>query len=269
MKAVILAAGVGRRLDGGDDHPPKALLRFDGKTLLQRHLEILAACGVREAAIVVGYRAETIEAEIGRLGRRDDVQLLFNPRFREGSIVSLWTARQVLAGAGERPVLLMDADVLYDSRLMARLVGSAHANCLLLDRNIEPGDEPVKLCVRGGRIVDFQKRPTVAHDWHGESVGFFKLSPPVAAAVAERCGAYVENGQAAFEYEEAIRDLILESLPGTFDFEDITGLPWTGIDFAEDVRRAASEVLPRLEPLPGGASAAAGAADAAHPISPA
>jgi choline kinase len=265
MKAVILAAGVGRRLDGGDDHPPKALLRFDGKTLLQRHLEILASCGVRDVGIVVGYRAEAIEAELGRLGRRGDVQTLFNSRFREGSIVSLWTARQALAGAGDRPLLLMDADVLYDRRLMARLVGSAHANCLLLDRNIEPGDEPVKLCVRGGRIVDFQKRPTVAHEWHGESVGFFKFSPAIAASVAERCDAYVANGQAAFEYEEAIRDLILESLPGTFDFEDISGLPWTEIDFAEDLRRAMTEVLPLLEPLDARPAAAAAPAAAPRP----
>ncbi len=53
-------------------------------------------------------------------------------------------------------------DVLYDERLMARLLDSALPDCLLLDREIEPGDEPVKLCVRDGRIVDFRKRPTDA-----------------------------------------------------------------------------------------------------------
>src|SRR5918997_237686 len=83
-------------------------------------------------------------------------------------------------GVPEPKVLLKDGDVLYDTRLMERLVRSGIGNCLLMDRNIEPGDEPVKLCIRDGRIVDFHKIPKNAHDWHGESVGFFRLSPAIA-----------------------------------------------------------------------------------------
>ena len=70
----------------------------------------------------------------------------------------------------------MDGDVIYDTRLMRQLIDAPLDNCLLMDRNIEPGDEPVKLCIRDGRIVDFHKRPTEAHDWHGES-GASSASP--------------------------------------------------------------------------------------------
>jgi choline kinase len=244
LKAVLLAAGVGRRLGGDADHPPKALIRFGGKSLLRRHLEILAAFGVAEIAIVVGYKQAAIEEEARRAGVKTRLRFLENPRFREGSMVSLWTARDVLEGGGE--VLLMDADVLYDHRLLGRLVTSPLPNCLLLDRDIEPGDEPVKLCVAGGRIVDFHKVPKVAHEWHGESVGFFRFAPEVAAGLARRSDGYVAAGQTTLEYEEAIRDMILASPAGTFGFEDITGLPWTEIDFPQDVRRAEIEILPKL-----------------------
>jgi choline kinase len=151
----------------------------------------------------------------------------------------------------------MDADVLYDYRLMARLVESRHVNCFLMDREIEPGEEPVKLCVREGRLVDFHKVARGACDYYGESVGFFRLSPPVAARLAARAEAYISGGRRGEWYEEAIRDELVESEAGTFGFEDVTGLPWIEIDFPEDVARARDEILPRLA-APRGAAAFSG-----------
>ena len=67
MKAIMLAAGVGRRLYGDSKtQPPKALLSFAGKTLLQRHVDILRALGVSELVLVVGFRRELIVAEARR-----------------------------------------------------------------------------------------------------------------------------------------------------------------------------------------------------------
>jgi choline kinase len=159
--------------------------------------------------------------------------------------VSLCAGSLVLRGGA--PVILMDADVIYDDRLMARLVGSAAGEVLLLDREIEPGDEPVKLCIRDGAIVDFRKRPTEAHDWHGESVGFFRFTTTAAAELADRAAEYLTSGRRGLEYEEPIRDMIMASPPHRFGFEDISGLPWTEIDFPEDVVKA-DALLPELQP---------------------
>lgn len=255
MKAVILAAGVGERLGSGPDHPPKALLRFGDKSLLARHMEILHHCGVPEVVIATGYRADLVEAELVAIGAKCDddgfARCVLNPHFQEGSIVSLWTVRAELAGDGG--VLLMDADVLYDHRLIERLLRSRHASCFLLDRDIEPGDEPVKLCVHGGNLVEFRKVVRGTYDYCGESVGFFRLSPEVARRLAETAETYVAAGRRGECYEEALRDVLLESPAGTFGFEDVTGLPWIEIDFPEDVRRAREEILPRLaRPVPEG-----------------
>ena len=244
MKVLLLAAGVGRRLGDSINPVPKALLRFGEKSLLQRHIEILHSFSVTDITITVGHLAETISDEIAGLGLSGQVRTLNNPRYREGSVVSLWTGRDVLT-SGET-VVLMDADVLYDARVMAQLLIGEPENCFLLDRAIAPGDEPVKLCIRDGRIVDFHKRPQVEHDWHGESVGFFRLTPPVAAELAARADRYVEEGRAQFEYEEPMRDMVLAAPPGRFGYAEVTGLPWTEIDFAEDVRRAQTAIFPHL-----------------------
>ena len=240
-RALILAAGVGRRLNGSAGPLPKALLPFDGRTQLARHIAALHACGVEDVTVVAGFEAEQVAAAVRDHPR---VRLVINPDYREGSVVSLWAARDVLRAG--RPVVLMDADVLCDVRLMRRLLSSAHPNALLLDRDIEPGDEPVKLCIRGGAIVDFHKRPQAPHDWHGESVGFFRFTPEAAADLAARTEGYVAGGRRTMEYEEPIRDMMQGAQPGVFGFEDITGLPWTEIDFPEDVAKA-SNLLPRLQ----------------------
>jgi choline kinase len=244
MKATILAAGRGRRLGAFGDEP-KILLRFGGESLLARHLAILRACGVDDVALVVGFNAASIERELARLGETG-ITLIGNPRYLEGSIVSFWQARDRL-GQSE-PAILMDGDVIYDVRMMRSLLDEPAANCLLMDRNIEPGDEPVKLCVRDGRIVDFHKRPTEPHDWHGESVGFFRLAGPEMAAIIAAADELIEGGGHGLEYEEAIR-LVMQQRPERFGFADVTGLPWTEIDFPEDVEKA-EQLLDELADAP-------------------
>ena len=241
--AIILAAGVGRRLGPQNLEAPKVLLAFDGASLLERHLRILRQAGIAEVTIVVGYAADQIRSALPLVSEGLTVHTIENPDFREGSVVSLWAARGVLRSGA--PIILMDGDVLYDHRLMARLVASRHADALLLDREIEPGDEPVKLCVRDGAIVDFRKKPTEAHDFYGESVGFFRFTPQTAAELADRADAYVNSGRRGMEYEEPIRDMMMQSAPERFGFEDVTGLPWTEIDFPEDVLKATA-LLPEL-----------------------
>jgi choline kinase len=220
------------------------LLPFGGKTLLQRHIEILRRHGIDELVLGVGYRHDDIERQIAALGAQGFVRTVFNEDFEEGNIVTLWALRDELCC--DEPVLLMDADVLYDEALFARLVNSRHRNCLLLDRIYDPGDEPVKICVRDGEIVEFRKWLSAEFDFCGESVGFFKLSPEIAEKIVFQTGLSLRQGRRHEPYEETIRDVLLTSPRGTFAFEDITGMPWIEIDFAADVERANTEVLPRI-----------------------
>ena len=247
--AVLLAAGVGRRL--GDSHEgPKLLLEFGGRTLLERHIRALVENGVPRLMITVGHEAQAIRDAVAALRARGDLgglQIGFahNPDYRDGSLISLHVQHEVMRSGGE--IILMDGDVLYDARMIARLLASAHEGVLLLDREIEPGDEPVKICFDAeGTIVDFRKIPANPYVRFGESVGFFRFSGAVAGALASRCAWYVAQGRVKTEYEEAIRDLLLAE-PARFGAEDISDLPWTEIDFEEDVTKARLVILPQLE----------------------
>jgi len=248
MRATILGAGVGRRLEQ-PELPPKVMLSFGGSTLLARHVAILRHCGIERIDLVVGYRAEAVQAELTRIGADDVVRAYLNPDYERGSIVSLWTLREAYE-SGE-PVIFMDGDVLYDQRMIERLLGSLKVNCFLLDRTTEEGEDPVKLCMRDGLLVDFHKRPSLPHEWWGEWIGFARFSPDVAGKIAAALDRHVSAGRLDEIYEEAFRDVLLSEPPGTFGVEDVTGLPWVEIDFPEDLEKAEGEVFPQLLKTPG------------------
>ena len=255
MKAIMLAAGVGTRLYGDEnDNLPKALLRFDGKTLLARNIEILLDFGIDELVLVVGHRKEDLEEETQAQAPHGFIRSVYNPRYKEGPILSLWTAREELRGGEE--TLFMDADVLYHPEMMRRLLRSPYENCFIMDRDFEPGEEPVKLCLRDGEPVDFGKQVTDDYDEVGEWPGFMRMSADISAKVADATQVYFDEGKVDVTYEEAMRDVLHAEPEGTFGYEDITGIPWIEIDFPSDLMRAEKITYPQVaeyvpgEPIP-------------------
>lgn len=249
MDAIILAAGRGNRLkEFNPDGRPKCLLEIGGRSLLSRQLQLLSDCGIRRVELVVGYEADRIIEHVGVLDRRPEIAFAYNPRFLQGSVISLLTARDSLMAG--RDVLVLDADVLLAPGILQSLVDSAHANCYLLDRDFSPGDEPVKIAVRGGRMVEFRKAlpPGLQYDVLGESVGYFRFDGACAADLAAACARYDDEGLGDAPHEEVLRDLLLAD-PDRFGYEDVSGQPWLEIDFPEDIERAIKQVLPAIQAL--------------------
>jgi choline kinase len=239
MKAVILAAGVGKRLWPVTQHRPKCLIEIGGKSLLVRHLDILASLGIRQVTLVVGYKQEMIRAAVGAEFGGVELRYVVNEQFQRGSIGSLWVARNELDG----DAVVMDADVLYDREVMRRLVQSSSPNALLMDESVKQETEECMVVVRGDRVVALTKRMPSQYDLAGEGVGFLKVrgaDQPTLVASLQRC---VDRGLLDMEYEVALLEFFGEAKVG---FERIGGLPWIEIDFPEDIARAEREILPKL-----------------------
>lgn len=213
-------------------------------SLLERHCRNLSACGVDNLTLCVGHESEQIAVALQDLSGPATL-LHYNPLYTLGSSLSLWSVRQTLLCGDD--VLVMDADVLYHPHILHRLVNSPLPNCYLMDRDFAPGDEPVKLCVAGNRIVELRKRVAegLKYDSIGESVGFFKFDAATALRLARLIDAYVADGRRELAHEEALRDLALcDDI--AIGVADVTGLPWLEIDFPEDLIRAEQQVLPLI-----------------------
>lgn len=250
MHAVLLAAGMGRRLDTVTGGGPKCLLPFAGASLLERHLRLLAAVGIERLTVVVGFEAMQIEQALSALVPEIvpgmTVTTAHNPAFRQGSAKSVLAARETLEGDDD--VLLMDADVLYDRRLLDALLSAGSADALALDRSVDVDDtDAVKVGLQDGRIVAFDKTLPPGRDYAaiGESVGFFRLSPAICDALLLDCET-VADADTNAPYETALQHVICAE-DTAFEAVDVTGLPWIEIDYPTDVERASHEILPQLQ----------------------
>ena len=148
MKAIIFAAGVGKRLAAYSQGRPKCLVEVGGRTLLARHLEHLERQGVGSLVLVVGYEQEAIYQAIKEDSiYTGELRWVRNEQFTRGSITSLWAARDEM----NDDVVLMDADVLYAHEILARLLGSEHQTALLMDETVRQVTEECMVAAVGGR----------------------------------------------------------------------------------------------------------------------
>lgn len=239
MKAIILAAGVGKRLWEVTQHRPKCLIEIGGRSLLHRYLESLASVGVRRVEIVVGYKQDMIRAAVAKDSCGVNVTFLVNEQFHRGSISSLWIARD----AFDDDTIVMDADVLFHREILRRLVSSPCENALLMDETAKQTGEECMVVVASGRVIALTKKVPEPYDYVGEGVGFLRVRHADTPRLVSSLRAYIDKGSWDMEYEDGLLGYFQDVRVG---HEKIGGLPWTEIDFIDDVKKAVLEVLPRL-----------------------
>ncbi len=233
MKAIILAAGVGRRLSPITDTTPKCLIQVGGKTILERYFENFERLGIDSAVIVVGHLKEKIMAAAGAEWHGVKISYLNNERFEEGNIFTVHLASQ----AFDDDIVMMDADVIFHPGLLERQIKSPNANCYLMDEGfVEHDGEECKVAALNGRVVANNRRITKKYDRVGEGLGFLKLSLGTALELKKIVAEFIGRGETTKEYEDALEILLEREVVG---FEPVGDLPWTEIDFADDIPKAA------------------------------
>jgi choline kinase len=245
MNAILYVAGQATRLGAAAHGSPKVLLEFGGQSLLERHVRLLARLRVPKLFVVTGHLREQIQAALPALQSRYGLQLeeMHNADFAEGSALSLHASLPAIESASEG-VLLMDGDVLYEGRLLERLLGSPHPTALLVDRGYSTADDdPVLVPMRKGKPFDFIKRWRGEADSVGESVGFFKVGAADLPLLMAETKARLRGPGRADSYDDILRVLVQA---GRFAAVDITGLPWTEVDFPADIEYANRVILPAL-----------------------
>ena len=236
MKAIILAAGKGTRLDGAAVKP-KCLVEVGGMSLLQRQIDSLRDANVKNIVVVVGFGADSIRDECD-----SDIEFVENVDFAEtSSLYSLWLAREHLSDG----FVVLNSDVLFHPQLLSNLLESSHDDELLLwDTQPAPlGDEEMKVKLKDGLVIDISKQMD-PREADGENVGIVKFSAAGARALVGYMDALVASGAKKDWAPRAFREFALRH---PLHALSTGGLPWTEIDFPEDYQRAVNEIYPRIE----------------------
>lgn len=239
MTAILLAAGIGKRM--GSAYGPKCLLSIGGRSLLRRLLEALRAAGVMDVVIVVGFGKEQVMEEARQHAGQMSLTPLDNPRYPEGAILSLWTARSFL----NREVLIMDTDVLFPTAVLERMINSPQPNCILVDGSVKDHGEEQMVFGQDGRVLQITKRPSEELKSRmvclGESLGFLKLSKEGAGKLSRLLDQKVQSGITDIEHEQVYPDLFSTVTVGHARAD---GFAWIEIDTPADLTRAQTQVYP-------------------------
>ena len=240
MKAIILAAGKGTRLDGAAVKP-KCLVEVGGETLLHRQLEALHAANIKQIVVVVGFGADSIRADCD-----NTVEFVENKDFATtSSLYSLWLARDYLSDG----FVVLNSDVLFHPQMLANLLDSSIDDALLISmtehQKAPLGDEEMKVKLLNGMIVDISKEmdPLEAD---GENVGIVKFSPAGAKLLIDYMNELIANGGMKDWAPRAFREFAQHH---PLQAISTKGLPWIEIDFPEDYQMAVSDVYPKIESL--------------------
>jgi choline kinase len=244
MKAVILAAGRGTRLEGLGRSRPKGLLEFDGTTLLELSLTALGSAGIRETIIVVGHLKDKIVERIGYEYKGLPITYVENEEYAStGSMFSLSKLKKYL----NDDILLLESDLLYEKRALLDLLEYPREDAILVSALLNSGDDVFVCADHESRLTMLGKNIDEKYikSITGALVGISKLSQPfleLLFAQAER--EYLE-GQKNQHYEECILRTSLNSNTVFVVYDE--GLRWIEIDNNKDLVRASNEIWPYVQ----------------------
>jgi choline kinase len=178
MRVVLLAAGRATRLQPLTDALPKCLLDVGGESILSRMLRILAGRGLRRFTIVDGFMGDLLRERVTAEFPREWFTFVRNEVYATtNNSYSLFLARY----ACDEPMLLSDADILFEPAVIDRLLADSHENRLVLRTRGSVGDEEMKVVLdERGSVQNIAKDvpPSTAA---GESVGLELFSERFSA----------------------------------------------------------------------------------------
>lgn len=172
MKAVLLAAGLAKRLRPLTDTTPKCLLEINAKNLLHRAIENIEANGIKEFIIVTGYREDMIIKYINTNFKHLNFEFLSNKDYmNNNNSYSLWMTKDI---SGEE-ILLLDSDILFEKHIIKKLLDSEKKTCLALKRH-KLDEEQIKVLMdENSKVIEIGKEVDL-NKAQGESIGIEIIS---------------------------------------------------------------------------------------------
>lgn len=234
MKAIILSAGQGSRLGALTSERPKCLIDFNGRTLLDRQLDTLAANGVDDVTVVTGFRDDAIEEALAKRTGGPTVTTIYNPFYKVAdNLGSLYVAREAIAG----DVLVWNGDTLVSDALMAEVVANQQQGiCVTIDRKDDYDDDDMKVVTGQDGLLHAIGKRLPMRNVNAESIGLLAFR----GDGAERFRKAVEESIRSKEGTTIWYLRVIHQIAQSQDVHvlDIQGHEWGEVDFPEDVDTA-------------------------------
>ena len=231
MKALILAAGVSRRLYPQTYNTPKCLLEVGGKPIINYQLEALSELGVNDITMIVGYHREMLVESVEKNFPEINFKFIVNHHYFEtNTAYSIYVGRKALSDQH----LLMNADVVYPKEMLSKLYHSSFENVLAVDIK-SCGREEVKVIDGGQNKISAIGKDLIEDQCLGEFIGVAKFSLEFMNEFVNALGQLIEAGGKNDYFEAGIEQLLEKQL---VNYVDVSEYPCLEIDFIEDLELA-------------------------------
>lgn len=173
MRAIIIAAGKGSRLYPLTKNTPKSLLEIgNGLTLLESQLHSLRENNIKDVTIIVGYRAEQIEAKIKNYEEDFDISTVYNPFYEvSNNLISVWMARHFM----KEDFITINGDDIFNATVIENLLNSDEYITMVINQKDVYDEDDMKVIHQNKQIRRVGKDIPLS-DVNGESIGIIKFS---------------------------------------------------------------------------------------------
>ena len=132
MQAIILAAGMGKRLKALTAHNTKCMIEVNGITLIERTLSQLDTLGLNRIIIVAGYEGDKLKTFVGDLNVLTPIEYVDNPDYdKTNNIYSLSLAKDYLL---EDDTLLLESDIIFEDGVLESLLEDSRPTLALVEK---------------------------------------------------------------------------------------------------------------------------------------
>lgn len=185
IKAIILAAGSGKRLRPHTRNKPKCMLHFGGKTLLDRQLGVYEQFGISNINITTGHCAESVQSNKTRLHK------FFDPDHKISNMVySLLTSADELFD-GNSDIIISYGDIVFQPEALEKLVSSKEGLTLITDlgwrdywalrtEDLKSDVETFRWDPKSKKVFELGRKPNNLEEIEGQYIGLLKISKKFA-----------------------------------------------------------------------------------------
>ena len=241
MQAIILAAGMGKRLGSLTKVNTKCMIKVNGVTLIERMLKQLDYKGLSRIVLVVGYEKERLIDYIAALNIRTPIIYIENPVYdKTNNIYSLSLAKEWLC---KEETLLLESDLIFESAVLDEIIYDKRENLALVDRYESWMDGTCVSIASDDKIDKFVPREDFSFDEmknYYKTVNIYKFSKVFSRNIyVPFLEAYSKALGNSEYYEQVLRVITLVN-DSKLRVKKLTGQRWYEIDDIQDLDIAAS-----------------------------
>ncbi|MFC1932897.1 HAD-IIA family hydrolase [Chloroflexota bacterium] len=244
MKAVILAAGGGSRLNTITCNKPKCMVRVGGRPILEHQIHAYVSAGVKDIFVVAGYRLDEVK-EFCRGIKNANIKIIENKTHATtNNMYSLYLAKEAVA---EKAFLLSNGDVVPDPDIIYELAHSELSDAIACNEG-SYAKESMKITINTHGYVNDISKEIPSSKAYGNSIDVYKFSPVSSKLFFTEISKIIEQENNVKDWVEvALQRLLIDGQAKMKPF-DIGTKCWVEVDDMGDLLLA-DKLFSKIGPL--------------------